>query len=60
MIGTNKSKVLFGVNQVEHLGRTFSSEGVSPQTDKIHSFLKKLRFPKKKKAVQRYMGLVKY
>ena len=53
-------KCHFGVRQVEFLGRTISSDGVSPQTQKIQNFLKKLRFPKSKKALQRYLGFVKY
>ena len=48
-------KCHFGVRQVEFLGRTISSEGVSPQTHKIQYFLNKLRFPKSKKALQRYL-----
>ena len=39
-------KCHFGVTQVEFLGRTISSEGISPQTQKIQNFLKKLRLPK--------------
>ena len=50
----------FRVRQVEFLGRTISSEGKSPQTHKIQNFLNKLRFPKSKKALQRYLGFVKY
>ena len=42
-------KCHFGVRQVEFLGRTISSEGVSPQTHKIQKFLRKLRFPKSRK-----------
>ena len=53
-------KCHFGVMQVEFLGRTISSEGVSPQTHKIQNFLNKLRFPKSKKALQRYLGFVNY
>ena len=41
-------KCHFGVRQVEFLGRTISSEGISPQTQKIQNFLNKLRFPKSK------------
>ena len=48
-------KYYFGVRQVEFLGRTISSEGVSPQTHKIQKFLNKLRLPKSKKALQRYL-----
>ena len=53
-------KCHFGVRQVEFLGRTISSEGVSPQAHKIQNFLNKLRFPKSKKALQRYLGFVNY
>ena len=51
-------KCHLGVRQVEFLGRTISSEGVMPQTHKIQNFLNKLRFPKSKKAFQRYLGSV--
>ena len=50
----------FGVRQVEFPGRTISSEGVSPQAHKIQNFLNKLRFPKSKKALQRYLSFVIY
>ena len=53
-------KCHFGVRQVDFLGRTFSSEGVLPQSHKIQNFLNKLRFPKSKKALQRYLGFVNY
>ena len=53
-------KCHFGVQQVEFLGRTISSEGASPQIHKIQNFLIKLRFPKSKKALQRYLGFVNY
>ena len=50
----------FGVRQVEFLGRTISSVGVSPQAHKIQNFSKKLSFPKSRKALQRYLGFVNY
>ena len=53
-------KCHFGVRQVEFLGSTISSEGISPQTHKIQNFLNKLRFPKSKKALPRYLGFVNY
>ena len=53
-------KCHFGVRQVEFLGRTISSEGVLPQSHKIQNFLNKLRFPKSKKALQRYLRFVNY
>ena len=53
-------KCQFGFRQVETLGRTISSEGVLPQSHKGQNFLNKLRFPKSKKALQRYLGFVNY
>ena len=53
-------KCQFGVRQVEFLGRTISSEGKLPQSNKIQNFLSKLRFPKSKKALQRYLGFINY
>ena len=53
-------KCHFGVRQVEFLGRTISPEGISTQARKIKNFLDKLRFPKSKKALQRYLGFVNY
>ena len=53
-------KCHFRVSQVEFLGRTISSEGISAQARKIQKLLDKLRFPKSKKALQRYLGFVNY
>ena len=53
-------KCNFGVRQVEFLGRTISPEGISPPARKFQNFLAKLRFPKSKKALQRYLGFVNY
>ena len=53
-------KCHFGVRQVEFLGRTISPEGISPQAGKIRNFLGKRRFPKSKKALQRYLGFLNY
>ena len=53
-------KCQFGVRQIEILGRTIWSEGVSPQPHKIQNSLSKLSFPKSKKALQRYLGFEKY
>ena len=50
----------FGVRQIEFLGRTFTPEGISPQARKIQNFPDKLRFPKSKMALQRYLGFVNY
>ena len=53
-------KCHFGVRQVDFPGKKDSSYGVSPQTHKTQNFLNKLRFPKSKKALQRYLEIVKY
>ena len=53
-------KCHFGVRQLEFLGRTISPEGISPQARKVQNFPDKLRFPKSKKALQRYLGFVNY
>ena len=53
-------KCHFGVRQVAFLGRTISSEGILPHSHKIQNFLNKLRFPKSKNALQRYLGFVNY
>ena len=50
----------FGVRQVEFLGRTISQQGFSPQARKLQNFLDKLRFPKSKKALKRYLGFMNY
>ena len=54
------SKCYFGVKQVDLLGRTITPDGVAHQADKVKDFLSKLRFPKSKKALQRYIGFLNY
>ena len=54
------SKCHFGVKKVDFLGRTITPEGVAPQADKVKNFLSKWRFPKSKKALQRYIGFLNY
>ena len=53
-------KCHYGVRQVEFLGRTILPEGISPPARKVQTFLNKLRFPKCKKALQRYLGFANY
>ena len=54
------SKCHFGVKQVDFLGRTITPDGVAPQAEKVKDFLTRLRFPKSKKALQRYIGFLNY
>ena len=53
-------KCHFGVTQVEFLGRTITPDGIAPQDQKIKMFLAKVRLPKSKKQVQKYLGFVNY
>ena len=57
---TNHRKCQFGVTQIEFLGRTITPDGVAPQDQKVKKFLSKVRFPKSKKQVQKYIGFVNY
>ena len=54
------SKCHFGVKQVDFLGRTITPGGVAPEADSVKDFPTKLRFPKSKKALQRYIGFLKF
>ena len=50
----------FGVQEVDFLGRTITTKGVVPQKQKITQFLEKVKFPRSKKALQRYIGFLNY
>ena len=54
------AKCLFGVQEVYFLGRTITIKGVAPQKQKITKFLEKVKFPRPKKALQRYIGFLNY
>ena len=56
---THNVQMSFRSHQVDFLGRTITPDGVAPQADKVKDFLSKLRFPKSKKALQRYIGFLK-
>ena len=53
-------KCHFGATEVDFLGRTITPEGVKPQKKAITNFLEKTKFPKSKKALQRYLGFLNY
>ena len=50
----------FGATEIDFLGRTITPEGVKPQRERITNFLEKTKFPKSKKALQRYLGFLNY
>ena len=54
------AKCHFGVQEVDFFGRTKTTKGVAPQKQKITKFLQKVKFPRSKKALQRYIGFLNY
>ena len=53
-------KCHFGATEIDFLGRTITPEGVKPQKQQVQNFLQKTKFPKSKKALQRYIGFLNY
>ena len=53
-------KCHFGATEIDFLGRTITSQGVKPQRQNVQNFLEKTKFPKSKKALQRYLGFLHY
>ena len=53
-------KCHLGATEIDFLGRTITPEGVKPQKERITNFLEKTKFPKSKKALQRYLGFLNY
>ena len=54
------AKYQFEVQDLDFLGRTITTKGVAPQKQKIAKFLEKVKFPRSKKALQRYIGFLNY
>ena len=53
-------KCRFGAKEIDFLGRTITPEGVRPQQPRVQIFLEKTKFPKSKKALERYLGFLNY
>ena len=53
-------KCHFGATEIDFLGRTITPEGVKPQKERVIQFLEKTKFPKSKKALQRYLRFLNY
>ena len=53
-------KCHFGAKETDFLGRTITPEGVRPQKPRVQNLLEKTKFPKSKKALQRYLGFLNY
>ena len=55
------TKCPFGVHEVDFLGRIITTKGVAPQKQKVTTkILEKIKFPRSKKALQRYIGFLNY
>ena len=53
-------KCHFGAKVIDFLGQTITPQGVKPQKQNVQNFLEKTKFPKSKKALQRYLGFLNY
>ena len=53
------AKCHFRVQEVDFVRRTKTTERIAPQKQKIAKFLEKVKFPRSKKALQRYIGFLK-
>ena len=53
-------KCHFGAKEIDFLGRTITPQRVKPQKQNVQNFLEKTKFPKSKKALQRYLGFLNY
>ena len=53
-------KCHFGAKEIDFLERTITPQGVKPQKQNVQNFLEKTKFPKSKKALQRYLGFLNY
>ena len=52
------AKCHFGVQEVDFLGRTITTGGVATQKQKFAKILEKVKIPRSKKAIQRYIGFL--
>ena len=50
----------FGATEIDFLGRTITPQGVKPQKQTVQNLSEKTKFPKSKKAWQRYLGFLYY
>ena len=50
----------FVATEIDYLGRTITPRDVKPQKQYVQNFLEKTKFPKSKKALQRYFGFLNY
>ena len=54
------AKCHFGAQEVDFLGRIITRKGVAPQKQKVTNFVEKVKFPRSKKTLQKYIGFLNY
>ena len=54
------SKCQFGVKEIRYLGQSITSEGMTPNEDKIQEFLKGISMPNTLRRVQRLVGFFQF
>ena len=54
------SKCEFAVPQMKFLGNTITSEGMSPNNEKVEKFLKNVKMPQNPKQVKRMIGFFQF
>ena len=54
------AKCHFGVQEVDFLGRTITTKRIAPQKQETTKFLEKVKFPRSKKTLQRYIRFLNY
>ena len=59
-IKLSMAKCHFRIQEVDFQGRTITTKGVALQMQKITKFLEKVKFPRSKKALQRYIVFLNY
>ena len=53
-------KCHFRATETDFLGRAITAQGLKPQKQNVQNFPEKTKFPKSRKALQRYLGFLNY
>ena len=53
-------KCEFGLSQIQFLGSSITTQGMSPNREKVEKFLKSLKMPKTPKQIRRFIGFFQY
>ena len=53
-------KCEFGLSEIQFLGSSITTQGMSPNREKVEKFLKSLKMPKTPKQIRRFIGFFQY